>query len=185
MRKALQTLISFLMIKMLFIALVLPFSTIGLAPDEAQYWTWSQKLAWGYYSKPPAIAWEIWLGTWFFGSTEFGVRFGASILGFLIPIAIFCLAQACKLKPKTCFWAGMIMAFSPLGILSSFLATTDAGMILFWTIACYFIAKGLEEEKELNFCMVGLMIALGALFKWPIYVLWIFIFLWLDRKSVV
>ena len=27
--------------------------------DEAQYWTWSQDLDFGYYSKPPLIAWII------------------------------------------------------------------------------------------------------------------------------
>ena len=27
--------------------------------DEAQYWLWAQKPAWGYFSKPPMIAWMI------------------------------------------------------------------------------------------------------------------------------
>ena len=29
---------------------------IDLYVDEVQYWTWSQALAWGYFSKPPVIA---------------------------------------------------------------------------------------------------------------------------------
>src|SRR4051812_22989027 len=28
-----------------------------LYPDEAQYWFWAQHPAFGYYSKPPLIAW--------------------------------------------------------------------------------------------------------------------------------
>ena len=36
---------------------------LELYPDEAQYWLWSRTLAFGYYSKPPLIAWSIWAST--------------------------------------------------------------------------------------------------------------------------
>ena len=36
---------------------------LQLYPDEAQYWLWSRTLDWGYYSKPPVIAWLIWSTT--------------------------------------------------------------------------------------------------------------------------
>ena len=36
---------------------------LNLGPDEAQYWRWGQHLDWGYYSKPPLIAWTIALST--------------------------------------------------------------------------------------------------------------------------
>ncbi|MDD3530970.1 MAG: hypothetical protein PHS77_13950, partial [Gallionellaceae bacterium] len=45
-------------------------SGIELYADEAQYWTWSLAPAWGYYSKPPMVAWAIWLGTSIFGDGE-------------------------------------------------------------------------------------------------------------------
>ena len=32
---------------------------IDLVLDEAQYWTWSRELSFGYFSKPPMIAWVI------------------------------------------------------------------------------------------------------------------------------
>ena len=38
--------------------------------DEAQYWEWSRELAWGYYSKPPVIAWLIALSTSVCGDGE-------------------------------------------------------------------------------------------------------------------
>ena len=34
-------------------------ANIDLAFDEAQYWTWSLAIDWGYYSKPPFLAWLI------------------------------------------------------------------------------------------------------------------------------
>ena len=36
---------------------------LELYPDEAQYWLWSRTLDFGYYSKPPVIAWAIWATT--------------------------------------------------------------------------------------------------------------------------
>jgi 4-amino-4-deoxy-L-arabinose transferase-like glycosyltransferase len=44
--------------------LVALFATpLELYPDEAQYWLWSRTLDFGYYSKPPVIAWAIWAAT--------------------------------------------------------------------------------------------------------------------------
>ena len=34
-------------------------ATTDLVLDEAQYWTWSRALDFGYFSKPPMIAWVI------------------------------------------------------------------------------------------------------------------------------
>ena len=38
---------------------LLPFDRADLFVDDAQYWFWGQELAWGYYSKPPLIAWIL------------------------------------------------------------------------------------------------------------------------------
>ena len=32
---------------------------LGLYFDEAQYWMWSRTFDWGYFTKPPLIAWVI------------------------------------------------------------------------------------------------------------------------------
>ena len=43
----------------------LNFTTFNLFGDEAQYWLWSKELDFGYYSKPPLLAWFL------FGHTAF------------------------------------------------------------------------------------------------------------------
>lgn len=172
-----KKLIPFLGLKAFFAILIIFSGIIGLGPDEAQYWTWSQQLDWGYYSKPPGIAWQIWLGTQVFGNTELGVRLMAVVINFLIPLAIYYLARSCRLKDETAFWAAICFAFSPLGILGSLLATTDGGLVLFWTLSCIVITKSLSRGSAPNYPLLGLAIAGGALFKWPIYILWIFVLL--------
>src|SRR5579863_10704572 len=52
----------------------------GLYPDEAQYWLWSRHLAFGYYSKPPLVAWLIALTIAAFGDSEFAIRLPAPLL---------------------------------------------------------------------------------------------------------
>jgi hypothetical protein len=46
----------------------LAVQSAGLYPDEAQYWFWAKHLAFGYYSKPPLVAWLIALTTALFGN---------------------------------------------------------------------------------------------------------------------
>src|SRR5690349_2639988 len=64
----------------------------GLYPDEAQYWFWASQPAWGYYSKPPLVAWTISLTTAVLGDSEFAIRLAAPLLhaiaaGFVYGIA--------------------------------------------------------------------------------------------------
>lgn len=177
MKKPLILLLFLLLLKSLFAIAGIYSEAIGLGPDEAQYWTWSQVLDWGYYSKPPGIAWQIWLGTKLFGNTELGARFITVLMNFALSVAVYGLARSCRLKQWTAFWAGTAMAFSPLGILGSFLVTTDGGLVLFWTLACTVIARGLSKGKTPNYPLFGLMVMCGALFKWPIYLLWVFVLL--------
>lgn len=177
MKYPLLLLVFILATKALLALLIILSGVIGLGPDEAQYWTWSQSLDFGYYSKPPAIAWQIWLGTWFFGNTELGVRFIAAFNSFLLPIAVYFLSRASALTESSSFWAALSIGLSPLGLISSFLATTDGGLVLFWTLSCIVIAKGLTKKEAPNYFLLGFFILCGALFKWPIYFLWLLVLL--------
>jgi len=167
-----KKLLILLVVKALVLVLIITFGKIGLAPDEAQYWTWSQELDWGYYSKPPGIAWQIALSTLFFGNDVLGVRFGALVIGFLISLVVYDIARAASLSIRTAFWAGVVAAFCPLGIYLSFAATTDGGMILFFALAAMVIMKGLQQETQPNYLLTGLCILAAALFKWTAYVFW-------------
>lgn len=173
-------LIVILLIKSAAIVALILYGNIGLSPDEAQYWTWSRMLDWGYYSKPPGIAWQIWLGTHIFGNSELGVRAASILIGTGISLSIYALARTCTLSAKTAFWAAVAFTLTPIGLLSSFLAITDGGLVLFWTLACIPIASSLATQKPPSYLLVGLFILLGALFKWPIYLFWPLILLFMP-----
>ena len=161
-----------LIFKAIISLLLISFYDLQLAPDEAQYWTWSQQLDWGYYSKPPAIAWQIWLTTALFGNNEFGVRFGAVVIALFLPLVTFSLTRFAGGLSRTAFWAGIVMAFSPIGIFLSFMATTDGGMMLFLTLGICTVVHGLTEDEGPNYPMAGVWILFGALYKWTAFILW-------------
>jgi hypothetical protein len=178
----------FLLIKVFFMLGVILWAGIGLGPDEAQYWTWSQYLDWGYYSKPPGIAWQIWLGTQLAGQTELGVRLMSLLWGTGQAWIVYMMAIQCRLKPHTAFWSGILMAFSPLGIAGSFFAITDGGALFFWSAACLLMLRALKNSEAPSPYGIGLCLLAGALFKWPIYIFWIFYFLswrlWFPVQSI-
>src|SRR5207302_11317125 len=94
-------------------------NSAGLYPDEAQYWFWAQYPAWGYYSKPPLVAWLIWLTTAAIGDGEFAIRLSAPLLhaaaaGFVYGIA------ARLYDGRTGFWAALAYATLPGVSLSAF-----------------------------------------------------------------
>ena len=165
-----------LLLKALLMVAIILFSGIGLGPDEAQYWTWSRKLDIGYFSKPPGVAWQIFLSTSILGSTELGVRFSAVILGTLFSLAVYRLAIKASCSKEAACYSGLIAAFTPLGYFSTFLAITDGGLLLFWTLSLGILAESIKNEKRPSYLLLGLFIGLGALFKWPIYLLWAFVF---------
>lgn len=173
-----------LLIKAVVMTWVILHAEIGLGPDEAQYWTWGRYLDWGYYSKPPAIAWQIRLGCEIFGNNELGVRAFSIVISTALALSVYFLALACDLKARLAFWAGTVLAFSPLGIMAALFAITDGGMVLFWTLACVLLARALQTNSPPNYYLLGALILCGALFKWPIYLFWIFVLLggWLSTK---
>jgi hypothetical protein len=59
----------------------LAVSPLELAMDEAYYWDWGRLPDWGYYSKPPLIAWINTASSALFGASEFGVRLPAVLMG--------------------------------------------------------------------------------------------------------
>ena len=172
-----RLLLVLLLLKAVVLALIIGRGEIGLAPDEAQYWTWSQELDWGYYSKPPGIAWQIWLTSSLFGNNPLGVRFGALLISFLLSLVVYKGARYAGLEERSSFWAGVVAAFSPLGVYLSLVATTDGGAILFLTLAAILIIKGIKDEKGPHYPLIGFCILVGALYKWIAFLFWPLLFI--------
>jgi len=139
----------------------------NLGPDEAQYWFWSQSPAFGYFSKPPLIAWAIAATTAAFGDAEWAVRLSAPLFHFGAAAFLY-LAGRRLFDRRIAFWAGLGWITMPGVILSSFIIATDAPLLFFWSGAIYVLVRIVKSERAglSDFAALGAMIGLGLLSKY-------------------
>lgn len=115
---------------------ILVFSGLELAGDEAYYWEWSRQPDWGYFSKPPFIAWAMKASTTLFGPTTFGLRMGAVLFTSGGLLALFYLAR-CVFSAEAGFWAVLITALSPGNTAMALLFTIDAPLVCAWILSLW------------------------------------------------
>ena len=111
--------------------IALAVSQVELYPDESQYWVWSRSFDWGYFSKPPMIAWAIGASTSILGLSDFAIRLPASL--FHAATASFLALGARQLVGhRAGFWTAAVYLTTPAIFLSSGIISTDAVLMSFW-----------------------------------------------------
>ena len=138
---------------------------IDLYPDEAQYWIWAQKFQFGYYSKPPMIAWLIWATTHLFGETDLAVKVSAPLL--YVPTSLFVHAIAKRLyDARIAAWSTIAFITLPAVSLSALIVSTDVPLLLCWAAATYGFVRAREEGGGRWWLLVGIAGGLGLLSKY-------------------
>src|SRR3954468_20722859 len=112
----------------------LKLSTVDLFFDEAQYWAWSREPAFGYFSKPPLLAWTIALAERVCGSSEACIRAPAPILYFGTSLLVYAIARQLY-DVRTAFWAALSLALATGCVFSARIISTDVPLLLFWALA--------------------------------------------------
>lgn len=137
----------------------------GLYPDEAQYWFWAKHPAFGYYSKPPLVAWLIALTTGLFGDGEFAVRLSAPFLH--AGTAVFIYAIGARLYDRRVgLWSALAYASLPGVSVSAFIMSTDAPLMLCWAAALYAFIRARAPGGRAWWLAVGIAAGLGLLAKY-------------------
>ena len=139
------------------------FSPLPLQVDEAQYLGWSRDPAFGYYSKPPMIAWVLGLNRaacevvglstlpWVEGCTRLAQSFALGIAGLFAALSSWTLFH----RKQAAFAAALLLITSPLfGFLSLF-ATTDAWLLMFWSIALWSFICGISPGLQSSFTLAA------------------------------
>lgn len=125
------------------VALVL--NRTDLYYDEAQYWAWAQAPAFGYYSKPPLIAWLIAAATSVCGNGEPCVRLPSPLLHTGTALAVAALGW--RLYGRTTgVLAGLAFVLIPGVSLSAGIISTDVPLLLFWALALVGFAALFDTE---------------------------------------
>lgn len=144
------------------VRMVALFATpLELYPDEAQYWLWSRTLDWGYYSKPPVVAWLIWATTSIGGDTEPWVRFSAPLLHAATTFCVFAIGRRLY-DSSTGFAAAVLYLLMPAVQLSSLVAATDAPLLLFLALALLaYVEMPAADARRRIWLAAGFGAALG------------------------
>lgn len=148
---------------------LLNFSSLSLFVDEAQYWDWSRQLDWGFHDKPPVIVALVRLSTALFGSGELGVKALAMLL---YPVSALCLVGFARaLWPtssgvRTGMVAAALYITLPGLAVLGLLATTDAPLMLCWTLACWALWRAQVTDRLQYWALLGVAIGLGMLSKY-------------------
>ncbi len=152
-------------------------SPLELSVDEAQYWHWSQNLDFGYFTKPPFIAWTIGLSTKIFGNEEWAVRLLSPIIHFFISIILWITTQfAFGLKAGRI--AALLWIFTPAASLGSFIISTDTPLLLFWSLAILFIFKIFKDDSYISASFAGASLGLAFLSKYAALYFYVLLILW-------
>lgn len=146
---------------------ILAIRLIGLAVsnaelyiDEAQYWAWAQEPAFGYFTKPPLIAWLIAAGTAVCGDTPFCVRFPVPIVHFATALLVHAVAMR-LFDRRVAFWSAIVYAIMPGASLSATLMSTDVPLLFFWTLGLFAIVRHVERPSLADGLLLGVAVGLG------------------------
>lgn len=150
-------------------ALVLVFGHLDLYVDEAQYWTWAEHLAWGYYSKPPVIALVIAATTTAFGDSVPAVKLGALLLYPLSTWLIWLIARR-LFDARTAFWSASAFLLLPGVSFSSQIISTDVPFFVFWCAALYAYLRALDDDRWRWWLAAGLAGGLGLQTKYTMII---------------
>jgi dolichyl-phosphate-mannose-protein mannosyltransferase len=143
-----------------------------LFPDEAQYWLWSLNPAFGYYSKPPMVAWLIALTTALLGEGTGAIRLAAPLLHFGTSLVVFRVAQRLY-DARVALWSAIAYITLPGVSASAVILSTDAPLLFCWAVALYGFIRARESGGERWWIMVGAAAGLGLLSKYAM-AYWLF-----------
>lgn len=138
----------------------LVFNRTDLFFDEAQYWAWSVEPAFGYYSKPPLIAWVIALATGVCGQGEACIRSPAPILHTLTALTVFALG-ARLYGTRVGALAALAFALLPGVSFSAGIISTDVPLLLCWALAILAFASLFETQDWWPGLVLGVAFGLG------------------------
>tara|TARA_Y100001970_G_C14191239_1_gene835514 strand:+ start:584 stop:1975 length:1392 start_codon:yes stop_codon:yes gene_type:complete len=160
------------------------FTSFNLFGDEAQYWLWSKNLDFGYFSKPPLLAWSIGLYTLIFSDSFVSLKLFPSVIYIITACAIYKLSNNIGTDRIGSITCSLIFLSIPAVTFSSFILSTDLFLLLFWTLSLNELVKIQRVPKFKNFILLGVFLGLGFLSKYAAiyFTICLFVYVLIDKN---
>jgi hypothetical protein len=142
--------------------------------DEAEYWAWSRRLDWSYWSRGPLIAWLIRLSTELLGglslrltgSLMLTARLPAVLSGALTAWGVYRLAALTTADGRIGLMSVLILPAVPILAIGGVIITSDTPLVCCWTWAAVWTYRALSTDDLRAWVAAGLIGALGVLAKY-------------------
>lgn len=160
-------------------------SFLPLHGDEAYYWMWSHNLQTGYYDHPPMIAYMIYL-TNFISESEWGIRL-VNIFSMSIS-ALYIYKLASEIFDEE-IGLNALLIFSSIILVHAgyILTTTDAPMILFWTLTLFYSYRAIFNNSKKDYILAGIFLGLMMLSKYTaiLFVFFLIFYILIKKRDTL
>tara|TARA_Y100000590_G_scaffold447729_1_gene583413 strand:- start:11906 stop:13294 length:1389 start_codon:yes stop_codon:yes gene_type:complete len=156
-----------LLVLLTFIKILAIFLTsFSLFGDEAQYWLWSRTLDFGYLSKPPFLAWALFVHTSLLGSSFEAVKFFPIFFYIFTSVVFYVLCRRLEMKKNIALFSAFSFFVIPAVSISSFLVSTDVVLLFFWIVSLIVLLQIRKNPSLINFIILGILLGLAFLSKY-------------------
>ena len=162
----------------------LKFSTVDLFFDESQYWAWSRAPAFGYFTKPPLLAWTIAVAEGVCGSSEACIRSPAPILYLGTGLVVYAVARYLY-DTRVAFYSALSVVLATGAVFSARIISTDVPLLFFWALALLAYVKLLDDGGWRWAVVLGVSLGLGLMAKYAMiyFLLGAALAAWLDQDA--
>jgi len=167
-----------------FRIVALKFSVVDLFFDESQYWAWAQAPAFGYFSKPPLLAWIIAATDRVCGNGEACIRSASPLLHLVTSLLTYFIALRLY-GARTAFWVGLCLALGTGLVFSSRIISTDVPLMVCWALALQAYVRLLDGPDWRWALVLGSALGFGLLAKYAMgyFLLGAALAAWLDPRA--
>ena len=145
---------------------VLALSLIGILPDEAYYWVWSQRFELSYYDHPPLIAWMMWPFTFLFGNEAWAARLPSVLSWILGAVLAWQMAQRI-FGGHAGALAVLVWSSLPIIQVGFHIITPDTPLMIFAWLSIWYAWRAGNESSPALWAVTGVMAGLAMLAKYP------------------
>lgn len=173
---------------LIVLVLKLSFATLlDLYSDEIFYWWAGTKLSLAYSDLPFMTALLAGIGSGFGPSDSFAVRLCFLILGSLVPLMVYWVAEPISNR-KLAMESALLTLCLPLGGFLGLLAVPDVPLIFFGLLAIGFFQRALNHDQLILWIATGIFVALGLsthyrFFLYPLSAVLFLIFFREERRQ--
>jgi len=151
------------LILILAVILVIRISFIGvmgLMPQDAYYFFYSEHPALSYYDHPPAVAFLLWSFTALLGKKVFVIKLAASFVTLLTLFSFYKLSRY-FLDADGVVKANVLLFSTTMISILSLVVTPDVPLMLFWTLSLITLYFAIFQNKKVYWLWSGILMGLA------------------------